>query len=256
MLAVASAPGGFPRLMLALVEANPGTQEILARVRLVAAAVANTHLGGPAFAMNSGSTAGLRLHFQSVTPTDRQLVWQGPNTQAGPGTGFPWQTNFWYWVRVQHQTNTISRYPDLLARVWPADGETQEPAAWTSWWDYCPASPAQKGWPGIAAGVGAPALMEWDFFLVKAEGLPDITVRLPALKAARPRLLALGCRPETGFDLSVAGTSRADYLIEASEDFRTWRRYGVETDSRGQGFFRDTAAPNIPGRFYRARVPD
>lgn len=254
MLVVSSALGGFPRFMLALTEADPAVQEILARVRVVACAGTGFAMGGPAFAMRATPDTGLSLQFSAGMNGDRKLSWHGVKTQPGPSTDFAWQTNLWYWIRVRHQTNTISLYPDLLARVWPADGESIEPAAWTSWWDYCPGAPAQKGWSGIAGGVGGTGVMEWDYLLVKADGLPEITVRLPGLKPARPHLSALSYTAGTGFELELAGTARGNYLIEASTDFAAWSVYGIVADGRGRAIFRDAAALSIPSRFYRARI--
>lgn len=252
MLVARSAQTGFPKLVVSLPEANPNVSEILARIRIVHVSGAGCLAGGVGFGFSHTGAGGLHLGFEVGTGGERFLTWHGPNLVQGPRSEFSWQTNVWYWVRLRHQTNSITMYPDLFARVWPADGETQEPSAWTVWWDYYPALAHQKGFPGLVAGRGPPATIECDYFLAKEDNSDEITVRFPALKSARPVLSADAYTHSSGFRLRLVGTPLADYLIETTVDFAVWKAFGLFTDELGRAVFTDVTATDSPHRFYRA----
>src|SRR5678809_1087668 len=78
------------------------------------------------------------------------------------------------------------------AKIWVADGTQPEPANWQLSWDYTPANPTRSGYAGITASSGSPFQFDVDYFLVKAAGLPSITVapsafvQVPAAIASQP----------------------------------------------------------------------
>jgi len=233
---------------------DPPAQELLARLRVVEFAGTDLLLGGLAVAVDSGANTGLTCDFAVGPAGERRLALRGGKLPAGPAASVAWQLNKWYWVRLRHQTNQLTNYPDLYARVWLADGETPEPDTWLAWWDYCPASSARRGWAGIRAGAtGAPAVLEFDYFLLKSDGLSETIARLPARKAARPELTAAGFTPQGGFELRLRGEPEAGYQIEFSTNLQQWIATPVATEADGVAAFRDASASARPRCFYRAR---
>jgi len=66
---------------------------------------------------------------------------------------------------------------DVFAKIWLADGTQAEPAAWQSTYDYTPTRSTRTGFAGIAASSAAgTAEFDVDYVLIKAAGLPNITV--------------------------------------------------------------------------------
>ena len=253
MLVAKTAPSGFPRLILALPNPNLDVSEILARLRVVHFADQNRSLGGIGFALRTNTNTGLILELHSGQSSQRMLAWKNTQTSTGPTADYPWRTNLWFWLRIRHQTNSVTLHPDLFARIWLADGETPEPTAWTAWWDYYPQFPHQKGWPGIIAGIDSSAAIECDFFLAKGDELPEITVRLPPLKSARPEFTTIACSPSAGIQLILTGTPLSDYVLETTTDFAKWSPVALATDKSGRASFADKTAWPLPYRFYRAR---
>ncbi|MCX8107327.1 MAG: hypothetical protein N3G20_00830, partial [Verrucomicrobiae bacterium] len=253
MLVIMSAPTGPTRFVPAVLTTGSTASELLARMRIVYFQGSDCLLGGLGFGLDSAEGSGLSLQFQVGADLRRFLAWKGPGTLSGPRAAYAWQTNTWYWVRLRHQTNAIGLYPDLFARVWPADGETAEPSYWTCWWDYFPSLPHQKGAPGFEAGLSAQGMVECDFLLWKEESLPVVDVRLPALKPARPSLFAEVCPSPHFFRLRLTGSPLSDYVVEASSDFESWTIFGLLTDQSGSALFSDNSAIDLNHRFYRAR---
>lgn len=256
VLVVNPAPSGFPRYIPVLTNASPEVTEILARLRIVHFGGADSFFGGIGVALATNTTTGLTIQFHSGHALERTLAWKSPTISNGPQAVYPWQTNLWFWLRLRHQTNGITLYPDLFARIWPADGETPEPTEWTSWWDYYPNSPHQRGWPGIVAATDSSAAIECDFFLAKGEGLPEITVRVPPLKPARPQFSAITYSPTQGVQLMLTGSPLADYMIESTMDLIRWTQSALTTDKSGHATFTDKSVAVLPYRFYRARTMD
>lgn len=253
MLVAKTAPSGFPRFILALPDSNADVSEILARLRIVHFNGQNCSFGGIGLALKTNANTGLILQFHSGQSSQHMLKWQYAQTSTNPTADYPWQTNLWFWLRIRHQTNSLTLYPDLYARIWLADGETPEPTAWTAWWDYYPQFPHQKGWPGIVAGIDSSSAVECDFFLAKSDELPEITVRLPPLKSARPEFAAVACSPSAGIQLILTGTPLSEYVIETTTDFGKWSPFALVTDKSGRASFADKTALALPYQFYRAR---
>jgi hypothetical protein len=98
----------------------------------------------------------------------------------GPAISFQWTSNTWYWMRLlQNGTNTNSS-PNIFGKIWLADGTAPEPAAWQLTWSRG----ERTGLAGIAAGsdqfyneIPFPLFtFDVSYFLLKADGLPKITV--------------------------------------------------------------------------------
>jgi hypothetical protein len=80
-------------------------------------------------------------------------------------------------LRLRQEPNAAGGTNDVFAKAWPADGVTPEPAAWQLSWNYIPTRTPRSGFAGITGssidGVGN---FEVDYILIKADGLPSITV--------------------------------------------------------------------------------
>ncbi|HYG35275.1 MAG TPA: hypothetical protein VEC99_10850, partial [Clostridia bacterium] len=195
----------------------------------------------------TGRVCGALFQQESRDATLFGLILAGDN--YGPFQPVAWQTNRWYWLRLRHETNSLAGYPDLWARLWPADGETPEPTGWTTWRDYFPSQNVIGGMTGISAGQG---LMEIDWFLLKSEELSTIVAHAPALKPALATLVPLGFSATEGFKLSLRGDPGVGYILEGTSDFKGWNGSALVTDSTGAALFQDQSS--APQRFYRARL--
>ena len=254
MLGLSVSAAVSPRLLLSVQGGDSPVQEVLARVRVAGFAGENFLLGGIALGADTNSALGLDLGFAAPPQEESEVAWQAAQLAGGSIAPFVWRTNVWYWLRARHQTKRITNYPDLFGRIWPADGETAEPDTWTSWWDYYPSASARLGWSGLVAGSASTALIECDYFLLKADSLPEITARLPARKPARALLRPLSYSPTDGFRLQLTGEPDAAYFVEASTNLTDWAGPAVMTDAAGVIGYQDTSDSHAPLRLYRARV--
>jgi hypothetical protein len=249
----------IPRSALLAVAAGDGPdQEILGRLRVVSAGAPGSGLGGIASGMNLDSLDGIECSLSRSAQDERQLSLSGAKLPEGPRSAYAWKPNIWYWLRVRHATNAATSSPDVLAKMWPADGEAPEPDLWLSGWDYYPASSMRQGLAGLVAGTGG-ADLDFDFFLIKSAMLPEITVRLPAPKPARAGLSPLGYSTVGGFRLALAGQPDTAYLIQASTNLIDWSDTTtppafLTTDALGAATLVDPEGVGLPGRFYRARL--
>ncbi len=187
-----------------LVYAAPGysndVQEVLARIRIVAFQQGDYFRGGIGVGVGTNASSGtnfeaLNFHFRDNTneTTLRHMKLLDDSRAWGP-TNFTnaWTNNTWYWLRLRQQpkmdgTNTV------FAKVWLADWTTPEPANWQLLWadSSLPTSPTKYhlGLAGITAASGdALAQSEVSYILIKAAGLPNVTVSAaataPAMQAA------------------------------------------------------------------------
>jgi hypothetical protein len=241
-----------PSLLLARPYVSDGEPvEVLTRARPVSSAPNPNWMGGLAVAVDSTSHQGFGALFRRDEIGGQSLGLIDSGDAFGPFVPAAWETNRWYWLRARHQTNGLTHYPDLWARLWPADGETSEPEAWTTWRDYFPTNTAIRGLAGIMAGQG---LIEFDYFLVKHDALPEIAARLPPLKPMRARFDPVCFTAEEGIQFGLRGEARTSYLLERSADLAGWAGEVVTTDVSGFAPIRDGTATNDPHRFYRART--
>ncbi len=246
-------PGPPRRLVLGNSDASADPGEILARMRVVDCQGTNALFGGVSLGFNIDHGTGLDFGLSGSVTGDQQAKFGGSGLTSGPTADFHWTTNRWYWLRLRHEANSITHYPDLLARVWLADGETPEPIEWLDWWDYYPAAAIRRGCAGLVIGGGfVQATVEFDYVLVKADGLPEITACLPPLKLARSFLVPIRFSPETGFHLALNGEPKFEYALESSADFSHWAFTSVTTDAHGTASIVDAGAGHESQRFYRA----
>jgi len=223
--------------------------ELLARVRPVSSGATPNWVGGIAAVTEPGTRGGYAALFRRDFNGDTSFGLISSGDNYGPFLPVTWQSNRWYWLRLRHEPNALTGYPDLWARLWPADGETPEPAAWTTWRDYYPAGNAIAGPPGIVSGQG---LLEIDWLLLKADALSEITARPPALKPAHVTLVPMAQGTDGTLRLSLLGDPGASYLLESTTNFQTWTGSPLVTDSSGAAVFEEEAT--LPRNFFRARL--
>lgn len=251
VLRTGPAPGPtFWMPAIPLPEAGP--VEMLCRVRLASTERTPNWLGGLAVAGPGipGDSYAALFRLDPPEAVAFGLIASGDN--YGPFAPVSVETNRWYWVRTRHAARTTTGYPDLWARVWPADGETPEPDTWTAWRDYHAAGPTAKSRVGLVAGQG---VFEADWLLVQAEGLPAIVARPPALKPEAARLTPVSLSGDGGFRIDLAGTPGISYYVERSADLLAWQSTGtLLLDAAGHARYEDPSVDDPGARFYRARL--
>jgi len=173
-----------------------GTQEVLMHVQMTyfqagTSGTANSYLyGGPAVSVDPDASTGIDLHFVQFTGqlgSQRYKLGLGaananrfyPGEQSA---GTVWVTNEWYWIRLVHDMDSGMVY----AKAWLSG--TEEPDSWGATVQNV------SGYAGLAgiASSNRNATFNVDYFLVKADGLPAITVGRPIPEPATMSLLALG----------------------------------------------------------------
>ncbi|HTD85345.1 MAG TPA: hypothetical protein VK850_02110, partial [Candidatus Binatia bacterium] len=118
------------------------------------------------------------LHFRDEN-LGRHVEFLDDRRAWGTEQQFAWQSNTWYWLRLRHEPNAASEggVNDVFGKIWLGDGSQAEPAAWQNLYDYIPSRTARTGYAGIAAGSsGGASEFEVDYILIKASGLPSVTV--------------------------------------------------------------------------------
>lgn len=213
VLRVTSAAGDPNHLVYGVAGYNTSVQEVLARIRILNFGTGDAPRAGIATCVTAG-TGGINLHFRDenlgrhVEFLDDQRAW-------GTEQQFAWQNNIWYWVRLRHEPNAPSQggVNDVFGKIWPADGSQAEPGAWQNLYDYIPARSARTGYAGIvASSQGGTAEFEIDYILIKASGLPSITVapaavvQTPVTITNQPQhITTIECRSAT-FTVGYTGT--------------------------------------------------
>ncbi len=231
--------------------------EILARVRVSKASVWGGWLGGAFWGAASESAPGLECQLRAGSGGAGELVLRDSSVGLEQASVVNWQANRWYWLRIRHDPSAISGYPDVVARFWPADGETREPWQWQVYWDYYPLLPLRRGQAGLLLpGHSAGVALECDFFLVRSEALPEALVRLPDLKPERARLSWSTGLSAPGQELCLRGTPYQAYAIESTSDFREWSSKAVFTDAIGLTLLHVIPGATHASHYYRARVGD
>jgi hypothetical protein len=157
-------------------------QEVLARIRVNALAAGSNPIAGISVAANPDAAhAGEGINFNFINDPGDCLGAAGPVLRLvddwrawGPAVpDFYWKTDVWYWLRLGQTGASSGADVNIHAKIWRADGTEPEPADWQIEW-------ARDGRSGLA-GVRAPhdgsrAEFEVDYILIKADGLPLITV--------------------------------------------------------------------------------
>jgi hypothetical protein len=62
--------------------------------------------------------------------------------------------------------------------------------------------------------------------------------------------------PDGQFQAVVAGEAGRNYRIEASADLAAWQSLALLTNIPAEAVFRDSAAPSLSRRFYRAKIEE
>lgn len=225
--------------------------EILARLRLVSPSPTASWLGGLAAALEPERGEGFAVLFRrgasGITQLGLSSLAEGPSVFQA----VPWETNRWYWLRVRFDPRALSGWPDVWTRLWPADGETPEPALWTAWRDFDPVQPPS---PALVGWVGGEGVLETDWLCVRAEGLPEIEARPPVWKPARAHLRLLEFSPLLGARLELRGSPDFSYWIERSTDLLHWETtMALIPDGTARNVLTDSVVEAPFRRFYRAR---
>ncbi|PYK98904.1 MAG: hypothetical protein DME19_10780, partial [Verrucomicrobia bacterium] len=254
VLRIRSSPDGIGQLLLLLPSATSATQELLVRARITSLALGDAMPGGIAGVVNSNNQTGFNYLFRSTAQTGRQTALRETSLGWGPQTTFTWATNAWYWLRLRHQPDALSSLPDVWVKTWRADGLTAEPPGWLLVWDYYPGQPSRAGFAGLVSGSdNGGSEMECDFFLLKTDTLPGITVRLPEQKPALASLAVGRPLPSGDVPLQLAGEPSRSYQVEASTNLASWMELGPVELTNGAAQYLDTT-PKDNQRFYRARL--
>jgi hypothetical protein len=115
-------------------------------------------------------------------------------------SGFAWQTNTWYWLRL---SMPVAAPPaetyNLLGKVWLGDGTTPEPLDWQVQLavDMNDGDPLFAGLE--APGNGIPASFDVDYFLLETPDLPSITVTPDAFPLSSAVFLNITNQPLSEF---------------------------------------------------------
>src|SRR5438093_3504749 len=216
VLHVSTATGDPNHLLYAVGGYNNSVQEVLARIRVLNFGTGDQPRGGIATCVDPAASpaGGMDLHFRDEN-LGRHIEFLDDLRAWGTEYQFAWQNNVWYWLRLRHEPNAASQggVNDVFGKIWLADGSQAEPATWQDVYDYIPLRSARTGYAGIVAGsTGGTAEFDIDYILIKASGLPNITVapssfvQTPVTITNQPQgLTVLQCRPAT-FTVGVSGT--------------------------------------------------
>ena len=180
MLHVASASGDPNHLLYEVAGYDNTVQEVLARIRVTNFGSGDPARAGIATGVDPSTSQGINLHFRDEPSLGQRHIEFLDDARAW-GTEYPiiWQNNTWYWLRLRQEPNAASQggVNDVFGKIWLADGTQAEPAAWQTTYDYVPARSTRSGFAGITAGsLGGTAEFDVDYVLIKAAGLPNITV--------------------------------------------------------------------------------
>ena len=186
ILHIGNATGDPNHLLYETTGASNVVHEVLARMRV-------TQLGSGSLYSRGGIAVGVDVTTsQGIDYTFRDASAEGFNGTHtaflddfrawGPGQGFAWQPNVWYWLRLRQEPNAPSQGGtfDVFGKIWPADGTVAEPATWQLKWDYTPGRTTRGGFAGLMAGSTSSASdysqFDVDYVLIKSAGLPSIVV--------------------------------------------------------------------------------
>lgn len=214
LLHVSTASGDPNHLLCVVPGYNSLTQEVLARIRVTSFGGGPYSRGGIGVAVEAGTSQGINYTFRdgaSEGQTGRHLALLDDFREWGPGQGFAWQTNVWYWMRLRQEPNAASQggANDVFAKIWPGDGSVPEPAGWALAWNYNSFRSTRSGYAAVMAGStggGAQdfAVLDVDYILIKASGLPAVLV---APSAFTPVPAAITNQPQDQIVLELSPAS-------------------------------------------------
>ncbi|MBL9167603.1 MAG: lamin tail domain-containing protein [Verrucomicrobiales bacterium] len=200
MLHVGSATGDPNHLLYERVTYHNTIQEVLARIRVTRFDSGDGPRAGIATSVSVGSSQGINLHFRDEpAPGDRHVEFLDDTRAWASEFPIPWQNDAWYWLRLRHEPNAASLggTNDIFGKIWKADGTEPEPANWQLTANYTPMRSARAGFAGISAGsLGSTSEFDVDYILIKASGLPSITVS-PAIFIELPVAITRQPQPLT-----------------------------------------------------------
>jgi len=224
-------PTGDPNhLLYAVPGYDSSIQEVLARIRILNFGTGDAPRGGIATCVDPAASpaGGIDLHIRDEN-LGRHIEFLDDLRAWGTEYQYLWQTNTWYWLRLRHEPNAATQggVNDAFGKIWPADGSTAEPAAWQDVYDYTPGLSARTGYAGIVAGSSSgTSELEIDYILIKAAGLPSVTVAPAAFPLAQTAVAIVTqpqgqsvsqCQPAT-FSVLCSGTAPITYQ---------WQRNGT-----------------------------
>lgn len=188
-----SVPTGDPNHLLYEAPGYSNTvQEVLARMRVTAFGPTGDYPRGGLGVGVGTNSQGINLNFRDSVQDNfgRHFRLLDDLRAWGPGTNIDWEIGDWFWVRLRQDTNAAGGTADVFAKIWPADGVTPEPDQPQVTWNYVPERTVRAGFAGITGsssqtGVGTDTL-EVDYVLIKAAGLPQITVAFSPLPPETP----------------------------------------------------------------------
>ena len=179
-LRVTSTTGDPNHLLYEVAGYDSSVQEVLARIRVTSFGTGDPSRAGISTVIDPVSSQGINWFFRDEPSAGQRHIEFLDDARAwGTELPFAWQNNTWYWLRLRHEPNATSQggINDVFGKIWLADGSQPEPASWQGTYDYIPARTARSGFAGIGAtSLGGPAEFEVDYVLIKAGGLPSITV--------------------------------------------------------------------------------
>jgi hypothetical protein len=159
-------------------------QEVLARIRITAFGTGDAPRCGISVGVDPDSSQGINLHFRDHDQdgvSGRQFKLLDDRRAWGPpGLDIDWENETWYWLRLRQTSSIVTDGPNIMAKVWSADGTVPEPADWQMRWTRA----GRIGFAGIVgSSIGGLSEYEVDYILIKAEGLPNIKVGSSAFPA-------------------------------------------------------------------------
>ena len=169
---------------------SDAVQEILALIRVVTDPLGESDgfRGGVTVGSNNFDGQGINLHFREPGQNgngyhfnllDDLRAW-GPSTDPNIG-GDTWAEGEYKWLRLLQNSNGIN-----FAKVWDA-GTTPEPTNFDLSWT----GRGRLGLAGLVTNsIGGQGVLEVDYVLIKADGLPPINVAVP--EPGNVLLLSLG----------------------------------------------------------------
>jgi hypothetical protein len=174
--------GGDPNKLLY----NPPTpyngtvQEVLALIRVDIDPVGDTDAfrGGVTTTSDLITGQGFNLHFREPgqpggAPANNHFNLLNDQMAWGPSSaGDDWAAGSYKWLRIRRELNADGTN-DVFGKVWDA-GASPEPGPWSITWNH---DNPRSGLAGLVTNsIGGQGQFDVDYVLIKADGLPSITV--------------------------------------------------------------------------------